>query len=130
MKDGYTYILSNKNRTTFYIGVTNDLERRMFEHKAYKGSTFCKKYNLNELVYFEHFDFMMDAIDREKKLKRWRKQWKWELIKELNPGLVDLSKPWFDKEDLKDIEAYCNSHEKSFQYASPHERWGPGSSPG
>ncbi len=68
MKDAYTYILSNKNRTTFYIGVTNNLERRMFEHKAHKGSSFCKKYNLDELLYYEHFDFMMDAIEREKNL--------------------------------------------------------------
>ena len=123
MKDGYVYILSNKNRTTLYIGVTHNLERRMFEHKAHKGSSFCKRYNLDELLYFEHFDFMMDAIDREKKLKRWRREWKWDLIKELNPKLVDLSEVWFDEEDLKDIEAYRNNAEFSFQFSSSHERW-------
>ena len=126
MKDGYTYILSNKNRTTFYIGVTNNLKRRMFEHKAGKGSKFCKKYKLNQLMYFEHFDFMLDAIEREKKLKRWRKVWKWDLIKRLNPNLIDLSKSWFNKKDLEDIEDYRNSNEESFQYAPPLDNLGPG----
>jgi putative endonuclease len=126
MKDGYTYILSNKNRTTFYIGVTNDLKRRMFEHKAGKGSKFCKKYNLNELLYFEQYNLMTDAINREKKLKRWRKKWKWDLIEKLNPNLIDLSESWFDKEDLKEIEAYRNSKEESFQYAPPLDNLDPG----
>jgi len=66
MKDAYTYILSNRNRETLYIRVTNDLKRRMFEHKAHKGSSFCKKYNLEELMYYEHFNSMQVAIDREK----------------------------------------------------------------
>jgi putative endonuclease len=126
VNDGYTYILSNKNRTTFYIGVTGDLERRMFEHKAGKGSKFCKKYNLCELLYFEHFDFMMEAIDREKRLKRWRREWKWDLILKLNPNLVDLSASWFDKEDIKDIEAYRNSNEGSFQFAPELDNLDPG----
>jgi putative endonuclease len=130
MKDAYTYILSNKNKTTLYIGITNDLERRMFEHKAHKGSSFCKRYNLDELLYFEHFDFMMDAIDREKQLKRWHKQWKWDLIQELNPHLSDLSKPWFDKDDLKDIKAYRDSQEITVQFALSSERWDPESSSG
>ncbi len=128
MKDAYTYILSNKNRTTLYVGVTNDLERRMFEHKAHKESKFCAKYNLDELMYYEHYNFMIGAIDREKQLKRWHSKWKWGLIKELNPELVDLSKPWFDKDDMKDIKAYQNSNEISFQYASFYDRWDPESS--
>ncbi|MCD6447245.1 MAG: GIY-YIG nuclease family protein [Candidatus Marinimicrobia bacterium] len=128
MKNAYTYILSNKNRTTLYVGVTNDLERRMFEHKAHRGSKFCKKYNLDELMYYEHYNFMMDAIDREKQLKRWHSKWKWDLIKELNPKLLDLSKPWFDKDDLEDIKAYRNNQDISFHYASSSEKWDPESS--
>ena len=114
MKDAYTYILSNRNRTVLYIGVTNDLERRMFEHKASKGSAFCKKYNLNELMYFEHYNFMQDAIDREKQFKYWHKDWKWDLIKTLNPEFRDLSKPWFENDDLEDINLFRLSHERHF----------------
>ncbi|MEA3392823.1 MAG: GIY-YIG nuclease family protein [Candidatus Marinimicrobia bacterium] len=130
MKDAYIYMLSNKNRTTIYIGVTNNLERRMFEHKARKGSKFCARYNLEKLMYYEHFDFMMDAIDREKQLKRWRSKWKWDLVKELNPNLLDLSRVWFDKDDIRDIEAYRKSDQDTFHYASPSERWDPESSSG
>ena len=125
MKDAYTYILSNRKRATLYIGVSNDLERRMFEHKAHKGSAFCKKYNLEELMYYEHYDFMQDAIDREKQLKRWHKDWKWNLVRSMNPELKDLSAPWFDKEDLKDMIAFrlsddvrCNDF-PSFEKADP-----------
>lgn len=111
MKDAYTYILTNKNRTTLYLGVTNDLERRIFEHKAKKGSAFCVKYNVDILLYFEHFSFMAEAIAREKQLKRWHREWKWNLIKSKNPELKDLSEPWFDRAMLKDIKAYSMSEE-------------------
>jgi predicted GIY-YIG superfamily endonuclease len=86
----------------------------MFEHKAHKGSAFCKKYNLEELMYFELFDFIHDAIDREKQLKRWHKEWKWNLIKTLNPDLIDLSKSWFDGEDMDDIMKFRLSDEPRF----------------
>ena len=128
MKDAYIYMLSNKNRTTIYTGVTNNLERKMFEHKARKGSKFCARYNLEELMYYEHFDFMMDAIDGEKQLKNWRSKWKWDLVRTINPNLHDLSKPWFDKNMLQDIKEYKESDEISFHYSSPSERWGPESS--
>ncbi len=93
MKDAYTYILTNKNRTTLYIGVTNNLTRRMSEHKSGKGSKFCATYNIDVLLYFEHYNQMFEAINREKQLKRWHREWKWNLIKEMNPELKDLSKP-------------------------------------
>jgi len=130
MKDAYTYMLSNKNRVTLYIGVTNNLERRMFEHKAHKGSAFCKKYNLEELMYYEHYDFMQDAIDREKQLKRWHKDWKWDLIRSMNPELKDLSKPWFDKNDLKDIMEFRLSDEPRFNDYPGLDRFDPESSSG
>ncbi len=108
MKNAYIYILSNKNRTTLYIGVTNDLERRMFEHKCGKGSAFCAKYNVSVLLYYEEYNSIIDAINREKQLKKWRREWKWDLIKEMNPDFKDLSEEWFDEETKQNIEI-CKS---------------------
>ena len=90
MKGGYIYILSNKNRTTLYIGVTSDLDRRIAEHVEGEGSKFSSKYNLTDLVYFEEFDDISEAIAREKQLKNWKREWKINLIKSLNPELKDL----------------------------------------
>lgn len=73
MKHGYVYIMSNRNRTTTYIGVTSNLERRILEHKTGFGSKFTKRYNLVDLLYFETIFGMMNAIDREKQLKNWHK---------------------------------------------------------
>lgn len=102
MKTGYVYIVSNKSRTTIYIGVTGDLERRSLEHKSRNGSTFTKRYNLFDLIYFEEINGMQDAIDREKQLKRWHKEWKWNLIKESNPTLMDLAKDWFTSVEIEE----------------------------
>ena len=90
MKESYVYIISNKNRTVLYIGVTSDLIKRITEHKDGKGSVFTKKYNVKDLLYFEVFDNIEQAIVREKQLKNWHKEWKWNLIKENNPVLKDL----------------------------------------
>jgi len=90
MKSGYIYIMSNKNRTTFYVGVTSDFDRRITEHKENIGSAFCKKYNLTDLVYFEEFDDINSAIQREKQVKNWKREWKLNLIKSLNPEMLDL----------------------------------------
>jgi putative endonuclease len=94
MKNGYVYIMSNKNRTTLYIGVTNDLKRRVREHKYSKGSEFTSMYNLTALLYAEQISGMMNAINREKQLKRWHSEWKWNLIKQTNPELKDLAEDW------------------------------------
>jgi putative endonuclease len=91
MNNGYVYILSNYGRTTFYIGVTNDLYRRLEEHKSGVGSAFVLRYKCNDLLYFEHFDSITDAIAREKQLKNWHRDWKLNLIKGMNPELKDLS---------------------------------------
>ena len=90
MKESFVYIVSNKNRTVLYIGVTNNLQKRIEEHKNGVGSVFTKKYLVNELLYFEKFSAIDLAIEREKQLKNWHSDWKWNLIKELNPNLVDL----------------------------------------
>lgn len=94
LTNAFIYIMSNKNLTTFYIGVTNDLERRVKEHKSGRGSEFTSKYNLHHLVYFENFNDIESAIKREKQLKRWRREWKINLIRELNLTLDDLAKDW------------------------------------
>jgi len=73
-----------------YIGVTSDLPKRITEHKNGIGSEFTKKYNLKTLIYFEEFTDINQAISREKQLKNWHKDWKWNLIKESNPELTEL----------------------------------------
>jgi putative endonuclease len=76
----FTYLVTNNKEGTLYIGVTNDLERRMYEHKNKLVEGFTSKYNLNKLMYFEQFQYVNDAIRREKQLKNWNRQWKIELI--------------------------------------------------
>ncbi len=87
MNLSYVYILTNKYRTTFYIGVTSNLERRILQHSKGERSKFTKKYNLKDLVYFEEFMDINQAILREKQLKNWRHDWKVNFVKETNPKL-------------------------------------------
>ena len=100
-KEGFMYIMSNKNRTTLYIGVTNDLEVRVLQHKA-GLSKFTKRYNLFDLLYFERIIGMENAIAREKQLKNWHRDWKWNLVKEQNPELVDLAVEWYTQEEIEE----------------------------
>ncbi|MAB48085.1 MAG: excinuclease ABC subunit C [Flavobacteriaceae bacterium] len=86
----YLYILTNKKNGTLYIGVTNDLERRIFEHKNKLIEGFTKKYDLTQLVYFESYQYINDAIRREKNMKKWKRQWKINLIEEENSDWKDL----------------------------------------
>lgn len=86
------YILTNKAHGTLYIGVTGGLDDRMERHKDGKGSKFTRKYNLTKLVYFEEFQYVQDAIAREKQLKRWHRKWKINLIEKENPTWKDLYK--------------------------------------
>ncbi|HOW26566.1 MAG TPA: GIY-YIG nuclease family protein [Bacteroidales bacterium] len=92
MKESYIYILSNKNRSVFYTGVTADFSTRMRSHLEGNGSIFCKKYNVNELIYYELFMNITDAIQREKEIKGWRREKKLDLIKRRNPELKNLLK--------------------------------------
>ncbi len=94
MKQGYVYIMSNFNRTTLYIGVTNNIERRVQEHKSGKNEGFTDRYNCVYLVYYEKIQGMMNAIKREKQLKNWQREWKFNLIKDANPELKDLADGW------------------------------------
>jgi putative endonuclease len=101
--------MSNAGLTTLYIGVTNNLERRVLEHKVGIGSEFTDKYNLKRLVFFEDGVSIEDAISREKQLKSWRRDWKWDLIKSMNPDLNDLSEGWYDEELLKGLDPESSS---------------------
>jgi len=86
----YIYILASRIGGTLYVGVTNDLIRRVFEHKSKLVPGFTKKYGVSWLVYFETFRDVRNAIAREKQLKKWRRAWKIQLIEESNPNWVDL----------------------------------------
>jgi len=90
MKLSFVYIMTNKYRTTFYIGVTSNLEGRIFQHALGEGSAFTKKYSLVDLIHFEKFTDINQAILREKQLKNWHHHWKINLIKEKNPNLETL----------------------------------------
>jgi putative endonuclease len=87
----YVYILTNKSNNVLYIGVTNDLIRRIFEHKNKLVEGFTKKYNLRQLVYYEATNDIESAINREKQLKNWHRDWKINLIDQFNPEWKDLS---------------------------------------
>src|SRR6185312_3271937 len=91
MKIGYVYIMTNKWKTTFYVGVTADLAKRIIQHKTGKGSEFTGKHHLTDLVYYERIGDIAQAIKREKQLKNWHRSWKINLIKSVNPEMKDLS---------------------------------------
>ena len=90
MKEYYIYILTNQYNTVFYVGVTNNLTRRVYEHKNKLVKGFTSKYNLNKLVYYEVFSDVRDAIYREKQIKSWNRKKKIEMIKKFNPEWKDL----------------------------------------
>jgi putative endonuclease len=86
----FVYILASKLGGTLYVGVTNNLVRRVFEHKSDAVEGFTEKYRIHHLVYFEHFDDIENAIRREKRIKKWNRNWKVRLIEESNPNWTDL----------------------------------------
>ena len=91
MRGGYVYILCSQKNGTLYVGVTNDLGARLIEHKSHLNpKCFTATYNVTRLVWFEHHDFITDAIAREKALKKWKRDWKIALIEAHNPEWKDL----------------------------------------
>ncbi len=90
MKQYYIYILASERNGTLYIGVTNDLIRRVYEHKNNMIEGFTNKYSVHRLVYFEETADIGSAIQREKRLKKWNRKWKLELIEKANPNWEDL----------------------------------------
>ena len=95
-KSGYVYIMTNKCKTTFYIGVTNDLVRRVYEHKQHLiKNSFTDRYNLEYCIYYEEYLYFDLAIEREKELKNWNRDKKEKLINKLNPeGLGKANPEW------------------------------------
>jgi putative endonuclease len=90
MRTFYVYILASMKGGTLYIGVTNDIARRVFEHRNSDRRSFTGRYRVHRLVYFETFATAYEAIAREKSLKRWPRQWKIDLIERDNPEWFDL----------------------------------------
>ena len=104
MNPGFVYIMSNKTRASIYVGVTSDLTSRILQHKLREGGKFTSKYKCFDLIYYESHDTIEQAIEREKQLKNWHREWKLNLIKELNPYLNDLSTEiGIHPDDLKPI---------------------------
>jgi len=93
-KTYYVYILASKRNGTLYIGVTNNLIRRVYEHKNGLADGFTKKYNIHQLVYFDQTSNIESALIREKQLKKWNRKWKLDLIEKGNPEWKDLSQNW------------------------------------
>ena len=91
----YVYLLSNRRRGTLYAGVTNSLERRVWQHKSKQADSFTRRYGLNRLVYFEIFRDVGNAIARETEIKGWLRARKIALIEKENPGWDDLSIGWY-----------------------------------
>ena len=88
----FVYFMTNKNKSVLYLGVTNDLERRVYEHENGIFSGFSKRYNCHFLIYYEHFTYIQYAIEREKEIKKWRREKKDKLISSLNPDWRFLNK--------------------------------------
>jgi putative endonuclease len=92
----YVYILTNRSKT-LYVGITNNLRRRVWEHKFGNGSVFCKRYRIDRLVYYESFDDVRNAIEREKCVKGWLRSKKIQLIVSVNATWSDLSEGWYER---------------------------------
>ena len=90
----YVYLITNWNNKVMYVGLTSNLERRMYEHKNKLTKGFTKKYNVNKLVYFEKTQDVIAVINREKEIKKWRREKKNQLVNKINPTWKDLSLEW------------------------------------
>jgi putative endonuclease len=90
MRQFYVYLLASKKYGTLYTGVTNDLVRRVYEHRHECVGGFTNKYAVRHLVYYEVHEDILEAITREKRIKKWKRQWKIEMIEKTNPEWIDL----------------------------------------
>jgi putative endonuclease len=109
----YVYILANKVNTVLYVGVTNNLFRRVVEHKLQLHDGFTKRYNVDKLVYFESFQYIKDAIIRETDIKRWKRQWKNELIAKENKEMRDLVYDYMSEKEIDDAKEYILECERN-----------------
>lgn len=102
MKTYYVYILASRRNGTLYIGVTDNLRKRIWQHKNDVAEGFTKRYKVHNLVYFEQTDNAISAIEREKRLKKWNRSWKIKLIEKDNPEWKDLYEDLFGREEADD----------------------------
>ena len=93
----FVYLMANWNNEVLYIGVTNNLERRVKEHKDQKNKGFTEKYNCNKLVFYEETDEISVALAREKQLKNWHRKWKDALVNKENSKWEDLAMEWYNE---------------------------------
>jgi len=102
VKTYFVYLLTNKLFTVLYAGVTSDLEQRVYEHKTkLHRDSFTAKYQCDRLVYYEEFSEVEEAIKREKQLKRYKSEWKTNLVNQMNPEWKDLSEGWYDPKSIE-----------------------------
>ena len=106
--------MTNRRKGILYIGVTRNLLGRVLQHKEQKISGFTTKYNCTKLVYYEEYSLAMDAIKREKNLKKWKRAWKDNLIEKMNPEWKDLAIDWVENE-FGEIPAFDNSQNMKSQ---------------
>ena len=90
-KGGWVYIMADRYRGTMYVGVTANLAARIYQHRTGTGSDVCRRYGLARLIWAEHGDDIVSCIAHEKRVKRWRREWKFALIEKGNPDWIDLS---------------------------------------
>ena len=104
MKEYYVYIMASKSGV-LYTGITNNLYRRVYEHKMGLGSSFTRKYKITKLVWFQEFSDINEAIRMEKRIKGWVRRKKEELIKSINPKWKDLSEGWYRNRDSSSLRS-------------------------
>lgn len=97
------YIMTNFSKRSLYTGVTNDLRYRVFEHKTMQGSTYTSKYKCFYLIYYEDYQYINEAIDREKQFKRWRRSKKVDLINIENKKWEDIADEWYEDEEIEEV---------------------------
>ena len=108
----YVYIVASKRNGTLYTGISNDLVRRVMEHKEKIIKGFTSKYGVDKLVYYESHSDVKEAIRRESNIKAWKRKWKLELIEKENKEWKDLFYDLIDEKDIKDLKEYIHEREK------------------
>ena len=107
---GWVYIMASKRNGTIYIGVTSDLQGRVYEHRSFAQSGFTSRYGCNRLVWYERHDNIIEAIAREKELKKWRRSWKLYLIEGFNAEWDDLFETCYERDNPSDAMIRARSN--------------------
>jgi len=110
----YVYIMTNPRHTVLYVGVTNDIHQRTFQHKTKDNKrSFTARFNCNKLVFLEEFADINQAIHREKQLKKYQRSWKEELIVKMNSDWKDISEDWFSEKELEFAKSLNNQESRA-----------------